>query len=103
MISRLLIGDNNLSRFWPAHQFSRPNLKGSLLVTATDFDALDHALSQVEDRDQVIVGVLTSILLDEVNPLEVASSGYNVCGEVVKRLFGVCTQTPSAQVRALRL
>ena len=102
MISRLLIGDNNLSRVWPAHQFSRPNLKGSLLVTATDFDALDHALSQVEDRDQVIVGVLTSILLDEVNPLEVASSGYNVCGEVVKRLVGVCTQTPSAQVRALR-
>ena len=64
MISRLLIGDNNLSKFWPAYQFSKPALKSSVLVTATDLDALDGALAQVEDRDQVIVSVLSTILMD---------------------------------------
>ena len=103
MISRLLIGDNNLSRFWPAHQFSRPNLKGSVLVTATDLDTLDHALSQIEDREQVIVSVLTSILLEEVNSLEVESSAYNVCSEVVTRLSGLCPQAQSVQVSFLIL
>ena len=58
MVSRLLIGDNNLSKFWPAYQFSRPSLKLSTLVTATDLDALDSALTQVEEKDQVIVSVL---------------------------------------------
>ena len=103
MISRLLIGDNNLSRFWPAYQFSRQHLKGSLLVTATDFDTLDHALSQAEadDRSQVIVSILTSVLLDEVNSLEVASSAHNVCNEVINRLVGLCPQLPSCQVRVI--
>ena len=98
MISRLLIGDNNLSRFWPAHQFGRSSLKGSTLVTATDLDTLDHALTQLEDRDQVIVSVLTAILLDEVNALEVSASAFNVCDEVVKRLVGLCPRSPSCQV-----
>ena len=98
MISRLLVGDNNLSRFWPAHQFARPNLQGSRLVTATDLDTLDHALTQVEDREQVIVSMLTSVLLDEVNTLEIASSSYNICSEVVTRLAGICPQSPSCQV-----
>ena len=70
MVSRLLIGDNNLSKFWPAYQFSRPSLKLSTLVTATDLDALDSALTQVEEKDQVIVSVLTSVLIDEVNQTE---------------------------------
>ena len=54
MISRLLIGDNNLSKFWPAYQFGRPSLKGSTLVVATDLDTLDNALAQAEDREQVL-------------------------------------------------
>ena len=66
MVSRLLIGDNNLSKFWPAFQFARPSLKHSVLVTATDLDGLDHALSKTEEREQVIVSVLTSVLLDEI-------------------------------------
>ena len=53
MASRLLIGDNNLSKFWPAYQFGRPSLKGSTLVVATDLDTLDNALAQAEDREQV--------------------------------------------------
>ena len=99
MVSRLLIGDNNLTRFWPAHQFSRVSLKGSLLVTATDLDTLDHALSQTDDRDQVIVSVLTSILLEEVNSLEISSSAFNICSEVVSRLAGMGPRSPSCQVR----
>ena len=54
MASRLLIGDNNLSKFWPAYQFGRPSLKGSTLVVATDLDTLDNALAQAEDREQVL-------------------------------------------------
>ena len=48
---------------------------------------------------QVIVSVLTSILLDEVNSSEVASSSLNVCSEVISRLAGFCPQAPSCQVR----
>ena len=99
MISRLLIGDNNLSKFWPAYQFSRPTLKLSTLITATDLDALDGALSQVEDKNQVIVSVLTSILLDEINTTEIDVSSLNICSEVVSRLVGFCPQMPSCQVR----
>ena len=98
MISRLLIGDNNLSKFWPAYQFSRPTLKLSTLITATDLDALDGALSQVEDKNQVIVSVLTSILIDEVNQNEVGSSAFNICEQAVSRLVGLCPANPSCQV-----
>ena len=88
MVARLLIGDNNLSRYWPAYQFSRPNLKFSTLHTATDLDTLDHALSQIEDKEQVIVCVLTSVLLEEVNQLEVDSSAFNMCEQLVSRVMG---------------
>ena len=103
MVSRLLIGDNNLSRFWPAYQFSRPNLKHVVLLTATDFDTLDHALTQAEEKEQVIVSVLTSLLLDEVNQLEVESSSLSICEEAVSRLIGLCPQNPSCQVRYFQL
>ena len=99
MVSRLLIGDNNLTRFWHAHQFSRPNLKNSSLITATDLDTLDHALSQSDEREQVIVCVLTSIMLEEVNSLEVSSSALNVCSEVVSRLASLGDRTPGCQVQ----
>ena len=98
MAARLLIGDNNLSRFWPAYQFSRPNIKFSTLHTATDLNTLDHALSQIEDKEQVIVCVLTSILLEEVNQLEVDSSAFNVCKQLVSRLMGLCPRSPGCQV-----
>ena len=103
MVSRLLIGDNNLTKFWPAQQFGRPNLKGSMLVTATDLDTLDHALTQFDERDQVIVSVLTSILIDEVNSLEVAGSSFNVYSEVVSRLAGMGPRSPSCQVHSFGL
>ena len=103
MVSRLLVGDNNLSRFWPAHQFSRPSLKDSVLVTATDLDTLEHALTQVEDRDQVIVSMLTSVLLEEANSSEIGSSAYNVCSEVVSRVAGLCPRTPSCQVSHFKI
>ena len=99
MVSRLLIGDNNLSRFWAAYSFARPGLKSSTLVTATDLDTLDHALTQIEDKDVVIVSVLTSILLDEVNVAEIDVSALNICSEVVSRLVGLCPQSPSCQVQ----
>ena len=98
MVARLLIGDNNLSRFWASVQFARPSLKSSVLVTATDLDALDHALTKVEDREQVIVSVLTSILMEEINQEEVGSSAFNVCEAAVSRLVGICPQNPSCQV-----
>ena len=98
MISRLLIGDNNLSRYWPAYQFSRPNLKFATLLTATDFDTFDHALTQTEEKEQVLISVLTSLLIEEVNQLEVESSAFNVCEQVVSRLVGVCPRSPSCQV-----
>ena len=98
MVARLLIGDNNLSRFWPAYQFSRPNLKFSTLHTATDLDTLDHALSQIKDKEQVIVCVLTSVLLEEVNQLEVDSSAFNMCEQLVSRLMGLCPRSPGCQV-----
>ena len=99
MLSRLLIGDNNLSRFWPAYQFSRPGLKTASMITATDLDALDHALSQSEEKNVVIVSALTSILIDEVNPLEAGSSAQSVCDQVVTRLLGICPHSPGSQVR----
>ena len=99
MVSRLLIGDNNLSRFWPSYQFSRSSLKGVVLCTATDLDTFDHGLSQVEDRDVVIISVLTSILLEEVNQLEVESSAANICEQSLSRLFGLCPTIPGCQVR----
>ena len=98
MVSRLLIGDNNLSRFWPAYQFSRPALKTAVLITATDLDALDHALAQSEDKNVVIISVLTSILIDEVNQLEVESSAQNVCDQALTRLLGMCPHSQSTQV-----
>ena len=85
MISRVLIGDNNLSRFWPAYQFSRPSLKTSTLITATDLDTLDQALTQVDDKEQVLISILTSVLLEEVNQQEIASSAYNVCDQTISR------------------
>ena len=99
MVTRLLIGDNNLSRFWPAYQFSRPSLKTSTLITSTDLDTLDHGLTQTEDRELVIVSVLTSLLLDEVNQSEVSCSAANVFEQVLTRLTGLCPRTPSCQVR----
>ena len=103
MAFRLLIGDNNLSKFWPAYQFGRPSLKGATLVTATDLDTLDSALAQVDDKGQVIISVLTSILLDEVNTTEIVNSSLNVCSDVVSRLAGFCPQSPSCQVIMLSL
>lgn len=99
MVSRILIRHNNLSSFWLAYQFSRPNLKHAALLTATNFDTFDHALTQTEEKDQVIVSVLTSLLLDEVNQLEVKSSALKVCEEAVPRLVGLCPQSPSCQVK----
>ena len=99
MVSRLLIGDNNLTRFWPAFQFGRPGLAGATLITSTDLDTFDTALTQIEDKDQVIVSVLTSILLDEINTTEIDVSSLNICSEVVSRLVGFCPQMPSCQVR----
>ena len=99
MVSRLLIGDNNLSRFWPSYQFSRSALKGVQLCTATDLDTFDHGLSQVEDKSVVVISVLTSILLEEVNQLEVESSAANVCEQTLTRLFGVCPGNLGCQVR----
>ena len=98
MVSRLLIGDNNLTRYWPAYQFGRPALKGATLVTSTDLDMFDGALSQIEDKDQVVISMLTSVLLDEVNTLEVASSSSNIFTELLSRLVGFCPQSPSCQV-----
>ena len=98
MISRLLIGDNNLSRFWAAYSFARPGLKDSSLLTATDLDTFDHALAQVEDKGQVIISVLTSILIEEANSADVSLSASNVCNEAVSRLIGVCPQSPDRQV-----
>ena len=101
MVSRVLIGDNNLSRFWPAYQFSRPSLKSSTLITATDLDTLDHALTQVDEKEQVILSVLTSVLLEEVNQQEISSSAFNVCDQAISRLLGLCPRSPSCQVFAL--
>ena len=98
MVSRLLIGDNNLTRFWPAFQFGRPGLAGATLITSTDLDTFDNALTQIEDKDQVIVSVLTSILIDELNQTEVGSSAFNVCEQAVSRLVGLCPTIPSCQV-----
>ena len=103
MVSRLLIGDNNLSKFWPSYQFAKPHLKQSALVTATDLAALDHALSQVEDRTQVIVSVLTTIVMEEVNQLEVENSAHNVFEQAISRLVGLCPTLPSCQVCTFEL
>ena len=102
MASRMLIGDNNLSKFCPAYQVSRPTLKHVSMFTATDFDTFDHALTQVDEKEQVIVSVLTSLLIEEVNQLELESSAYNVCEQVVSRLLGMCPQMQSSQVRLFR-
>ena len=99
IMSRLLIGDNNLSRFWAAFQFARPNMKSSSLLTATDLDTLDHALSKVDDHEQVIISVLTAILMEEANSSDVPVSASNVCAEVVTRLRGICPRSPTCQVR----
>ena len=98
MVSRLLIGDNNLSRFWAAYLFARPGLKSSTLVTATDLDTLDHALTQIEDREQVLLSVMTSILIEEANSSDVSVSATNVCNEALSRLVGVCPRSPDCQV-----
>ena len=98
MVSRLLIGDNNLSRFWNAYQFARPGMKNSSLLTATDLDTFDHALTQADDKEVVIISVLTSILIEEANALEVSVSAANVCNEAIARLVGVCPRSPSCQV-----
>ena len=71
MVSRLLIGDNNLARFWPAYQFGRAGLAGASMVTSTDLDTFDNALTQIEDREQVLLSVLTSILIEEANSSDV--------------------------------
>ena len=101
MVSHVLIGDNNLAKFWPAYQFGRAGLKNSLMLTATDLDTLDLALTQVEEKDVVILSVLTSILLEEINHLELDSSAYNVCDQVVSRISGLCPGSPSCQVFSL--
>ena len=98
MVSRLLIGDNNLSRFWNAYQFARPGLKNSSLLTATDLDTFDHALTQTDDKEVVIVSILTSILIEEANSLEVSVSASNVCSEAITRLIGICPRSPDCQV-----
>ena len=98
MVSRLLIGDNNLTRFWAAYKFSKPSLNSSVLATATDFDSFDSALSQAEEKDQVIVSVLTSLLIEEINQEEIDMSANNICDQAVSRLLGLCPQSPSCQV-----
>ena len=98
IMSRLLIGDNNLSRFWAAFQFARPNMKSSSLLTATDLDTLDHALSKVDDHEQVIISVLTSMVMDEINQLDVENSAFSIFDQAVTRLVGLCPQHPTCQV-----
>ena len=100
MVSRLVIGDNNLSRFWAAFSHGRPGLKNSVLLTATDLDTFDHALAQVDDRHQVIISVLTSILLEEANSVDISVSASNVFNEALSRLVGICPRTPGCQVRS---
>ena len=102
MVARLLIGDNNLSRFWASFQFSRPALKFSSLITATDLDALDHALSQSDEKEQVIVSVLTSIIMEEANQAEISKSAFNICEQAVSRLVGYCPRIPTCQVEFAR-
>ena len=98
MVSRLLIGDNNLTKFWTAYQVSRPGLKMASHLTATDFDTFDHALSQSDEKEQVIVSVLTSLLLEETNQNEIGSSASNIFDQALTRLVGLCPRSPACQV-----
>ena len=81
-----------------SYQFARPSLKNSSLLTATDLDTFNRALSQVDEKDQVIISVLTSILVEEANCLDVSVLASSVCSEVITRLLGICLPSPICQV-----
>ena len=48
--SQLIIADDNVVRFWPSCQLSRPQLVGVELKSVLCMDTLKSALEEVTDR-----------------------------------------------------
>ena len=58
----------------------------SSLVTSPDFVTLDHALSQTDEKEMVIMSVLMPLLLEEMNQKEIGGSAANTFDQAISRL-----------------
>ena len=100
----LIIADDNVVRFWPACQLSRPQLVGVELKSVLCFDTLQSALDEVTDRlDYVLVSMLTGFLIDEGSASDVKGSCMNVLDSVLRPVYTAAKKSSNVQVELLLL
>ena len=97
--TRLLIGDANVARFWPAAQVARPQLMGVNFREASCSETLSAALSEVTDTlDPVIISVLSEFLIEEASALDISQSCSNIVGDVFRALERSAKRSSNVQV-----
>ena len=98
--SRFIIGDAHLTRFWPECQLSRPQLVGVPFKSASCFDTLVSALSDVTDGyDYVLISVLSSMIIDEASPSDVTASSFAILRDAVKSIGSAAKKSSKVEVR----
>ena len=99
-ISRLLIGDSSIVRYWPAAQLARPReLVGVAMKEASCLETLTSALSEVTDvLDFVLISMLSDFLIDEASASDVSGSCSNIIGDVLRAIEKAAQRSSKVQV-----
>ena len=98
-ISRLIIGDRNVARFWSEAQLARPQLLGSAFKAASCVDTLNTALLEVTDvLDVVLISMLTEFIIDEASASDVSHSCGNIIGDVLRAIGAASRKSKNVQV-----
>ena len=96
---RLIVGDANITRFWPECQAARPQLLSAVMKPAKCMDTLSSALADVNDGiDYVIVSVLTSLLLDEASATDVTGTSFNILRDAIKLISATAKKSSKVEV-----
>ena len=97
--SQLIIADDNVVRFWPACQLSRPQLLGVQLRSVLCSDTLTAALEEVNDKlDYVLLSMLTGFLVDEGSASDVRGSCVNVLEAIFRPIYTAAKKSSNVQV-----
>ena len=100
---RLIIGDANITRFWPDCQSARPQLVAVPMRPAKCLDTLSSALSEVTDEfDCILISVLTSMLIDEASSADVSGSSFNIIRDAVRLISASAKKSSKVEVCNIR-
>ena len=98
-ISRLIIGDSSIARFWSAAQLSRRELSTVSMKEASCLETLASALSEVTDSlDFVLVAILSDMIIEEASAADVTASCNNIITEVMKSIARAARKSSNVQV-----